>query len=238
MNCTLGDIRHGRCRADITTRIRAARTKELEHLKYTVTSLLLMTLAITVPLAGFVNRHRGRQRIERLAKHLNGAVSWHNQYSSPQSNSSSWEAPLKAIFGDNALSSISSLSLTARNELDGEVLTSILRSSSSLRGLEYLHLSVTPEFDCGLLANLDDVRLLEIRGEILSTAEMTAISDIEDLELLWLNGSKFDLQDVQVLANCKHLAWLCVSDKEFSREDVRQIRDLLPEVYVTCWPSP
>lgn len=212
-------------------------------MKFRLATILLVLVIIALPIAARSHRSRWRQRVEELSKADGG---WVNQYPleektyysyantvSRHSSRSSWR---ELVFGPHFDDRLG-LHLTIATVEQATQWNELLSQKRSARGLSQLCLvfsgSDSP-FNYRVLSQLDDLRLLEIRGGRIDFEALAAISEIEDLEILWLSGSELDLHSIGELGRCKHLAWLALPPST-DNADLNRVRQAISSVYVTVY---
>ena len=208
-------------------------------------TLLLLTVLICFPMAGFVGRHRGRVAVAQFAEQR-GKVFWsyhrigwwdYKKQDSSENLAAFW---LRWLLGEHVLASLRRLSLNLETDADFNTVNRLFKKRRALRGLEVLELAdkrakgaANAALEAQVLSGLDDVRFFTLTGFKLDAQTFESIAGIEDLEILILVECEFEVSDLKPLAEANHLAWIVVPKNQVLGEKVHEVRAMLPYVFVS-----
>jgi hypothetical protein len=126
------------------------------------------------------------------------------------------------------------------NDADVNTVNRLFKNRRALRGLQVLELADKREknaasvaLESEVLAGLDDVRFFTLTAFKLDAQSFKSIAGIEDLEILILVDCEFEVGSMKPLAEADHLAWIAVPRDQVLGEKVRELRAMLPNVFVS-----
>ena len=210
-------------------------------MNFSIKTILLLMLLVALPIAGVLNRYRGKRSMAEFVEKNKGTVRWNYQQEgwydafSPYEDQHSGPRWLRDLWGEDACAWVKRIriQLTPENINEGNRL---LANGSSLRGLTELEIDLKGTGDAFAyrnLAGLRDVRWLSIFEGRLDQNDVAAISRMNDLEIFNLMNCELNVDDIKPLAQAKHLAWLRISKQLAQGDNIKRIRKMLPRTFIS-----